>query len=174
MRWLLISLCLLACSPIQPDPVITAQPYLGLQEKQDRRELKEFTGVDPVRVEWCAAFANAVLELDGIPSLNNQDRYPPLMARSFLYWGNKIDRNQVQRGDIVVFPRGNQGWQGHVGFYVETQTHGNKEYWVILGGNQDNTVSYALFDPHRAIDVRRYINTEKESVNEKMDYRTAE
>ena len=174
MRWLLISLCLLACSPTKPNPVVTAQPYLGLQEKQDRSELKEFVGVDPVRTEWCAAFANAVLELDGIPSLNNQDRYPPLMARSFLYWGNKVDRTDVQRGDIVVFPRGNQGWQGHVGFYVETQTYDNKEYWVILGGNQDNTVSYALFDPHRAIDIRRYINTEKESVNEKMDNRTSE
>jgi hypothetical protein len=48
-------------------------------------------------------------------------------------------------------------WQGHVGFYVETQTHQGRDYWVILGGNQDNTVNYQLFDPRRAIAVRRYV-----------------
>jgi len=149
-----------ACGPEIDDSVITAQSYIGLEEREDRKTIREFTGVDPVRTEWCAAFVNAVLELDGIPNLNNQTKYPPLMARSFLYWGQRVDRNNIQRGDVVVFPRGNKGWQGHVGFYVETQTIDNKEYWVILGGNQDNKVSYALYNPARAIDVRRYINTE--------------
>lgn len=164
MQWYKISaICLLlfACAPtIEQDSVITAQPYIGLEEKQNRKEIKEFVGVDPIRTEWCAAFANAVLELDGIPSLNDQSRYPPLMARSFLYWGERIQRNNVQRGDIVVFPRGTQGWQGHVGFYTETQIHNGKTYWVILGGNQQNEVRYDLFDPARAIGVRRWINTE--------------
>ena len=163
MQWYKISaLCslLFACAPtIEQDSVITAQPYIGLEEKQNRKEIKEFVGVDPVRTEWCAAFANAVLELDGIPNLNNQTRYPPLMARSFLNWGERVERVDIQRGDVVVFPRGNKGWQGHVGFYVETQSHNDKEYWVILGGNQDNTVSYQLFDPRKAIGIRRWINT---------------
>lgn len=146
----------MGCTTALDDSVVTAQPYIGLEERLHRKEIRKLVGVDPVRTEWCAAFVNAVLELDGIPSLNNQNRYPPLMARSFLYWGNKVDRNDVQRGDIVVFPRGNQGWQGHVGFYVETQTHNNKKYWVILGGNQDNQVRYDLYTPSRAIGIRRY------------------
>ncbi len=78
------------------------------------------------------------------------------MARSFLYWGERVAREDIQRGDVVVFPRGNKGWQGHVGFYVESQQHNGREYWVILGGNQHNQVRYDLYLPSRAIDVRRY------------------
>jgi uncharacterized protein (TIGR02594 family) len=152
-------LALSACGTFpEPDKnsVITAQPYIGLTERHNRKELKEFVGVDPVRTEWCAAFVNAVLEIDGIPNLNNQTKYPPLMARSFLYWGERVEHADIKRGDIVVFPRGNQGWQGHVGFYVETQTFDGKDYYVILGGNQDNRVQYDLFDPRRAIGIRRW------------------
>ena len=148
----------------KPDSIITAQTYLGLTERQDRAELKELTGVDPVRVEWCAAFVNAVLELDNIPNLNDQTKYPPLMARSFLFWGERVDPADIQRGDIVVFPRGNAGWQGHVGFFVEEQNG----QWVILGGNQSNEVRYDLYNPRRAISIRRYINTAEGEDNDKM------
>lgn len=157
----LLTAAISGCNTVSTnDSVITAQPYIGLQERQDRKEIRELVGVDPVRTEWCAAFVNAVLEKDGIPNLNNQTRYPPLMARSFLYWGERVERTDIQRGDVVVFPRGNQGWQGHVGFYVETQVHNEKEYWVILGGNQQNQVRYDLYRPSKAIGIRRYpINT---------------
>ena len=151
----LLGFLCVGCAPVVNDSVITAQPYIGLEEREHRKEIREFVGVDPVRVEWCAAFVNAVLELDSIPSLNNQTRYPPLMARSFLNWGERVEKSDIQRGDVVVFPRGTQGWQGHVGFYVETQTFDEVDYWVILGGNQDNQVRYELFDPDRAIGVRR-------------------
>lgn len=139
------------------DSVITAQPYVGLQERQDRREIRELVGVDPVRTEWCAAFVNAVLELDNIPNLNNQTKYPPLMARSFLYWGEKVDPEFIQRGDVVIFPRGNSGWKGHVGFFVEEQNG----KWVILGGNQNNEVRYDFYNPQRALGVRRYPTQEE-------------
>jgi uncharacterized protein (TIGR02594 family) len=156
---LIVAFLLTACNQTESDSVITAQPYVGLKERQDRSELKEFTGVDPVRTEWCAAFVNAVLELDGIPGSESVSS-APLMARSFLSWGERVERADIQRGDVVVFPRGNKGWQGHVGFYVETQTHNNREYWVILGGNQANQVRYELYNPNRAIGIRRYpINT---------------
>ena len=62
-------------------------------------------------------------------------------------------KENIQRGDLVIFPRGNQGWQGHVGFYVGSDDQGR---WVILGGNQDNTVSYRLYNPRRAIGIRRW------------------
>ena len=152
-------LALSACGTFpEPDKnsVITAQQYIGLTERHNRKELKEFVGVDPVRTEWCAAFVNAVLELDGIPNLNNQTKYPPLMARSFIYWGELVEHADIKRGDVVVFPRGNEGWQGHVGFYVETQMLDGKNYYVILGGNQDNQVRYDLFDPKKAIAIRRW------------------
>jgi len=165
MQWYKINLLLAAffisaCQTTIDDSVVTAQPYIGLQERQDRTELRELVGVDPVRTEWCAAFVNAILEKDNIPNLNNQTKYPPLMARSFLYWGERVERVNIQRGDVVIFPRGSQGWQGHVGFYVETQVHNGKEYWIILGGNQQNQVRYDLYSPRRALGIRRWINTE--------------
>ena len=159
-KLLLIStFILLGCKTTIEDSVVTAQPYIGLQERQDRKEIRELVGVDPVRTEWCAAFVNAILEKDGIPNLNDQSKYPPLMARSFLYWGEHVERADIQRGDVVIFPRGREGWKGHVGFYVETRIENDKEYWVILGGNQENQVRYDLYPANRAIGIRRYINT---------------
>lgn len=149
MRFIIV-LLIAGCSPTV-DSVITAQPYIGLSERQHRTELREFTGVDPVQVEWCAAFVNAVLELDGIPGSASVSNVP-LMARSFLTWGEPVEPEDIQRGDVVIFPRGDKGWQGHVGFYVETQ----QGRWVILGGNQYNQVRYDLFKPSRALGIRRH------------------
>ena len=137
------------------DSVVTAQPFVGLQERQNRTELRELTGVDPVRIEWCAAFVNAILELDNIPGSSSVSDYP-LTARSFLSWGESIEPEDIKRGDVVVFPRGNQGWQGHVGFFVEERNG----QWLILGGNQSNEVRYDLYSPSRVLGIRRYpINT---------------
>lgn len=146
----MISACTTAT---ETDSIDAAQEYLGLQERQHRAELTEMLGVDPVRTEWCAAFVNAILEMDGIPNLNDVDHPYPLTARGFLTWGLPVAKNDIQRGDIVIFPRGNQGWQGHVGFYVQTTADG---YWLILGGNQDKSVKYSLYNPRRAIGVRRW------------------
>ncbi len=124
-----------------------------MHERQNRQQLAELLDVDPVRTEWCAAFVNAILELEGIP--NNDDHKYPLTARAFLDWGNSINPQDIIPGDIVVFPRGNQGWQGHVGFYVTTVNTNKGQRWVILGGNQANSVRYDLYDPKRALGIRR-------------------
>ena len=160
-KYLLLALLFLpSCSEIknniENNSVITAQPYIGLQERVHRDELKELLEVDPMRTEWCAAFVNAVLELDSIPNLNNQTKYPPLMARSFLFWGERVEPADIQRGDVVVFPRGTQGWEGHVGFYVDTQVVNGKEIWIVLGGNQSNEVRYDFYSPNKALGIRRY------------------
>ena len=139
-------------TPIQ-EPTARAEEYLGLHERQNRQQLKELLDVDPVRTEWCAAFVNAILELEGIP--NNDEHKYPLTARAFLDWGNPINPQDIKPGDIVVFPRGNQGWQGHVGFYVTTVDTNKGQRWVILGGNQSNSVRYDLYDPKRALGIRR-------------------
>lgn len=133
------------------NPVYQGVEFLDYTEKEDRRELKELTGVDPVRIEWCAAFANAILEKSNIPSNKNHEN--PLLARSFLDWGKSVDKPMM--GDIVVFPRGSAGWQGHVGFYVKEQTIDGVLYYYILGGNQKNAVRVDLYRADRAIGIRR-------------------
>mgnify|MGYP000128898840 CR=1 FL=1 len=126
--------------------------FLNYNEQTHRQELKAFTGVDPVRTEWCAAFVNAVLNESGVPGSESVSNYP-LTARSFLRWGHSVDTPQP--GDLVVFPRGNASWQGHVGFYFGSRIIGGVEYYRILGGNQNNEVSIELYPASRALDIRR-------------------
>ena len=123
-----------------------------MNEYQNRNQIKELTGVDPVRTEWCAAFVNAILEVEGIPGSESVSEYP-LTARSFLSWGTPIDPQDIQKGDLVIFPRGNSSWQGHVGFFIQ-EYNGQ---WIILGGNQSNSVRYELYNPSRALGIRRWI-----------------
>ena len=133
------------------NPVYQAIKYLDYTEKENRSELKELTGVDPMRIEWCAAFANAILEESQIPS--NKDHKYPLTARAFLDWGTQV--TEPKMGDVVVFPRGNQGWQGHVGFYVKEQVVDGVLYYYILGGNQNNSVTVKLYRADKALGIRR-------------------
>jgi len=140
-------------STSNPPHVLYAASYVGLTERSNRNELRELTGVDPVRTEWCAAFVNSVLEETGIES-NNNHKYP-LTARAFLDWGEKVSKDDIKPGDIVVFPRGNQGWQGHVGFYLKTEVINGVEYYLILGGNQRNKVSIVSYRASKSLGIRR-------------------
>ena len=165
MRVIFLSLLLLAgCgvtikTPSPPDPVLNALRYIGFSEISQRYELSTLTGIDPVRTQWCAAFVNSILNMSDIPGSETVSDNP-LTARSFLKWGEPVDPADIQRGDIVVFPRGRSDWQGHVGFYVDTRIIDGYPMYVILGGNQDNTVNYDLFAPSTALDIRRYVITE--------------
>lgn len=139
---------------IRVEPVWDAVQYIGLDERKDRAELRELIGVDPVRVEWCAAFVNAVLEQNRISGSSRVSEYP-LTARSFLEWGQPVDHENIRRGDIVIFPRGSESWQGHVGFFWGKVDRNGREYWQILGGNQGNRVGIELYRADRALGVRR-------------------
>lgn len=140
----------------QDNPLSVAEQYLGFTETKNRSELREFLGVDPRQTEWCAAFVNSVLDSVGQPGSQTVSENP-LMARSFTDWGVPVDHKEEEPkpGDVVLFPRGRQNWQGHVGFYVSTVVINDREYWQILGGNQNNAVQIDLFRPERAIAVRR-------------------
>jgi uncharacterized protein (TIGR02594 family) len=137
---------------IHSDEVVLAYSFYGWKETTHRNQLKELVGVDPVQTEWCAAFVNAVLRLNGKEGSESVSEYP-LTARSFLAWGTAV--KEPESGDIVVFPRGNQGWQGHVGFYVRTAMFNGEEHYVILGGNQDDSVSLEYYPASKAIGIRR-------------------
>jgi uncharacterized protein (TIGR02594 family) len=133
--------------------IIIASKYMGFHERRQRRELREFMGVDPVRVEWCAAFINSVLKELGIPGSESVSEWP-LTARSFLRWGQRVREPEV--GDIVIFPRGTEAWQGHAGFYYGTEYQNGRRFYQILGGNQNDAVTIELFPARSAISIRRY------------------
>jgi uncharacterized protein (TIGR02594 family) len=133
--------------------ISVAKQYLDFSARSHRQELKEFIGVDPVRIDWCAAFVNAVLHQMGMPGSESVSNYP-LVAKSFLQWGKRV--KEPRPGDIVVFPRGREPWQGHVGFYYGTVYENGKKFYQILGGNQDKSVSIKLFPAKSALGIRRY------------------
>ena len=160
--FLVFTLTLASCStpsitrepPSNKKLVYKAYSYINLQERRDRQEIKDLIGVDPVRYEWCAAFVNAILESNDLPISDTVSKYP-LTARSFLNLGEEVEVWNPIEGDIVVFPRGNQGWQGHVGFYVGSAVIDNIDYYYILGGNQNDKVSIEAYPAYKAIGIRR-------------------
>ena len=140
----------------QHPKILIASQYMGFHERRQRRELRAFVGVDPVRIDWCAAFVNAVLKELNIPGSESVSEWP-LTARSFLHWGRRVGHPQV--GDIVILPRGTEAWQGHVGFYYGTERRNGRVYYQILGGNQSNAVTIQLFPARSVISIRRYRNS---------------
>lgn len=139
------------------NPSDYAEQYIGFHERRNREQLLEILQIDPANTEWCADFVNGILALEGIPNLYDINHNYPLTARSFLQWGISISPEQIQKGDLVIFPRGNSSWQGHVGFYTESKVVNGREYYVILGGNQSNQVGYELYKASDALDIRRWI-----------------
>lgn len=133
------------------DPVSIADQYLNMNEVTHIFELEDLMGVNPMRTAWCASFINAVLDRAGYPTTNSN------IARSFVHWGREVV--EPRRGDIVVFSRaGGEAWEGHVGFFIEKATLNGRPHYVILGGNQNNNVSYDFYPVDRVVAIRRYIN----------------
>jgi uncharacterized protein (TIGR02594 family) len=163
---LLIAVTLPACSePIRnPNAIIVkkdtlthkAYYYYGLSEQKDRDLIKDIMGVDPVTTEWCAAFVNMVLLEQSYPTSGRYNDYP-LMARSFLYWGDPV--NEPKQGDILVFKRGSTGWQGHVGFYVSSKVVNGQIVYTVLGGNQSDAVTIEEYPGNKLLGIRRVSKT---------------
>jgi uncharacterized protein (TIGR02594 family) len=75
------------------------------------------------------------------------------LARSFLDWG--IPVAVPETGDIVVFKRGRADWQGHVGIYIATVSVEGAEHYLVLGGNQDNSVSLKEYPTSKLLGIRK-------------------
>lgn len=130
----------------EPDYVTTGFAMVGLNEKANSRELRNFMGIDPRYVEWCAAFVGSLLELHGY------ERTDSLMARSYLYYGEIVSEPKI--GDVVIFSRGPRPW-GHVGFYIYDQMIDGELHYIVLGGNQSNKISVDAYPVSRLLGIRR-------------------
>jgi uncharacterized protein (TIGR02594 family) len=62
-------------------------------------------------------------------------------ARSFLSFGTPVDQKDVQPGDIAIFQRGTEAWQGHVAIVVNKPENGKVE---VIGGNQGKKQEVSL------------------------------
>ena len=155
LSFLILNACTSSAVPGLDKPtsyIATAYQYIGYNQNTHRKELKAFMQIDPVRVEWCAAFINAALRENGY-SGSEYVTENTLLARGFLDYGVKVDEPQV--GDIVVLRRGTEGWQGHVGFYVDQKEINGTLYYALLSGNNNESVDIDWFSTRKVIGVRR-------------------
>lgn len=105
-------------------------------------------------VPWCSAFVNYVAWLLDLP------RSKSLAARSWLIVGKPIELVYAEPGfDVIVFKRGS-GTQpgpnvidapGHVAFYVGRDA----STVTVIGGNQGDAVTRAMFPTNTVLGVRR-------------------
>lgn len=138
----------------RPVHIKKAEKMIGMtaRKNDDRKQLKQYFAsnlshsIDPARIPWCAAWANAVLAEAGYNTTDS------LMARSFLHYGKVI--REPRKGDIVVLRRGRSEYTGHVGFFIERVTIDGKTYVAVLGGNQSKSVNVAYYREDRVIGYR--------------------
>ncbi len=130
-----------------------AKQFLGMDEHRNRDILKAFLGVTPSATAWCAAFVNAVLRTAKIKGTGS------FMARSFLNWG--VTTDDPQPGDIVIFERGNNTINGHVGFFIShaTNTRTGDKLIQVLGGNQSDSVNLSYYSASKLLGFRTYEET---------------
>lgn len=100
-------------------------------------------GVKDDETAWCAALVGAALRRAGYVSTGT------LLARDYLKLGQVV--KSPKRGDIVIFPRGNSTWQGHVAFVVAADA----DYIYAFGGNQNNQVNVTRYSRAKALGFRR-------------------
>jgi uncharacterized protein (TIGR02594 family) len=134
--------------------VAQAKAWEGKSAKNNRKELKDlFAGVfgypiDPARIPWCAAFANAILRRENMPTTHS------LMARSFLNWG--VVTHDPKEGDVVVLARGGGKTLGHVGFFMGYEYVEGIKYVKVLGGNTDHAVQVGYYPVSRVVGYRTF------------------
>lgn len=104
----------------------------------------------PDEIPWCSSFVNGVCWILDLP------RSKSAAARSWLRIGTETTLDEVTLGYCVVVLRRrvngiDNGVSGHVGFYAgHTATH-----VAILGGNQSNQVTVAMFPIGDVLGIRR-------------------
>lgn len=146
--------------------------YLGLQEHRDKDKLMALfksegimnpeypnevfdpDGLDKHGLPWCAVMVSYCEKVARAP-IAIQTRYA---AREFLNYGiyvgeSEKDLKNAKEGDIIIFERGNNSYQGHVAYFVEMKNG----FVRHIGGNQSDAVSYAFTQPNRVIGIRRIV-----------------
>ena len=115
-------------------------------------------------IPWCSGFVNGVMWDLRLPMSNSA------AARSWLKVGEPVDLGDARLGDVVVLKRGYGPQpgpeviraQGHVGFFAgwaspNPGTQPGPRDLLILGGNQNDSVSVATFPRERVLSIRRIV-----------------
>lgn len=140
----------------------TARRFIGLRELpgaahepfiQWCHSLCKLGTDQPDETPWCSAFVNGIAFIHGLA------RSGSAAARSWLTVGREVAREDARAGDVVIFKRGSGpqpgrevlAAKGHVAFFIEWVPGG---FVRVLGGNQGNTVSLAVFPVDDILAIR--------------------
>jgi uncharacterized protein (TIGR02594 family) len=139
----------------------TANRYDGYNEnnRPQRAVLMEMSReagitLDPSKLAWCAAFINAVLAANGLPTAKGAGGGPTTRAADFKSYGSGVALDDARPGDIVVLRPQARGASGHVGLFSGFDESGNVR---LTAGNQGGSkkVSTQAFGRDEVIAVRR-------------------
>jgi uncharacterized protein (TIGR02594 family) len=134
-------------------PYDVAKHYIGVKEipgKQHNSTILNWyrrliISIFDDETAWCSTFVNfCALEA-------GYERTGKLNARSWLNIGLKIPISDARPGDVLIFERGNSGWEGHVTFFVSASASSAR----CLGGNQNDEVNIATYSLSKLLGVRR-------------------
>lgn len=135
-----------------------AKKYVGLQQGLNNTQLRHLLAsqahngdiaINPDTTSWCAAWMNFCERSAGNPGNGS------LAALSFETYGNEVDPDHAQEGDILVFkfPFDAPG-HGHVTYFVNWDDAANTVH--CLGGNQSHMVKYSDYIQDYVVAVRRF------------------
>lgn len=151
-----------AARPDDPPHLKIAFSKLGLKEIPGANDNPVIVGMFAAigrpdirddETSWCACFVGWSLHESGVPLQDLPPKSQRLLARSYLDFGSKVAT--PERGDIVVFERGNSSWQGHVAFFLRFVTIDGVRYVEVIGGNQSNAVTIARYSASKVLGYRR-------------------
>jgi uncharacterized protein (TIGR02594 family) len=125
----------------------TAKKEMGIAELPGKAQNKRILQYHPAtslkatdeETPWCSSFANWVVAQCGVKGTNSA------AARSWMKWGKELKK--PVKGCLVVFTRKGGG---HVGFVHEVL----QDSILVLGGNQNNSVSIASYSKSRLLGYR--------------------
>lgn len=138
-------------SPFSPKWIYIANAEMGVKEvagaKNNPRilEYHKATSLQASDDEtpWCSAFVNWCMMKANLKGSGEAN------ARSWLKWGVEI--TEPAYGCIVVLQRGENSWQGHVGFLIGFS---DQDKLILLAGNQGDAVSLASFPRNKVLGYR--------------------
>lgn len=139
----------------------TANRYDGYNEnnRNQRAVLMEMfrqagITIDPAKLAWCAAFINAVLAANGLPTAKGASGGATTRAADFKNYGTGVGLADARPGDIVVLRPQARGTSGHVGLFSGFDEKGDVR---LTAGNQGGSkkVSTQTFGRGEVVAVRR-------------------
>lgn len=139
----------------------TANRYQGYDEnnRNQRAVLMDMfrqagIRIDPAKLAWCAAFINAVLAANGLPTAKGAGGEPTTRASDFKNYGSGVNLADAKPGDIIVLRPQARGTSGHVGLFSGFSENGGVR---VTAGNQSGgkEVSTQTFGRGEVVAVRR-------------------